>query len=153
MLSAARWAACITRFLPCRAASRGRPRDDPRMAPKHKPGLQTRSGEETCGPVARDRSGAVTITVHAKPGARRSSVTEVSPEAVGISIAAPPADGAANTELVRYLAQVLDLRRTHVVLDKGSRCRDKLVKVTTSLSPEEVLRRLKEESGGGGAPS
>ena len=42
----------------------------------------------------------------------------MSAEAVGVSIAAPPADGAANTELIRYLAEVLDLKKSHVSLDK-----------------------------------
>lgn len=98
-------------------------------------------------PVARDKSGAVTITVHAKPGSKHSSITEVSAEAVGVAIAAPPTDGEANTELIRYLAEVLDLKKSHISLDKGSRSRDKLVKVDSCLSPEEVLRRLREAAG------
>ncbi|KAI3370647.1 hypothetical protein L3Q82_007085 [Scortum barcoo] len=69
-------------------------------------------------PVARDKSGAVTITVHAKPGSKHSGVTEVSAEAVGVSIAAPPTDGEANTELIRYLAEVLGLKKSHISLDK-----------------------------------
>ncbi len=103
--------------------------------------------EASC-PVARDKSGAVTITVHAKPGSKHSGVTghlhavynnktvdrstwlptlhhvssstlaEVSAEAVGVAIAAPPADGEANTELIRYLAEVLDLKKSHISLDK-----------------------------------
>uniref|UniRef100_A0A8D3B8E0 Uncharacterized protein n=1 Tax=Scophthalmus maximus TaxID=52904 RepID=A0A8D3B8E0_SCOMX len=73
---------------------------------------------EPSGPVVRDRSGAVTIVVHAKPGAKHSDVTDVSSEAVGVSIAAPPTDGEANTELIRFLAQVLDLKKSRVSLDK-----------------------------------
>ncbi|XP_070764232.1 UPF0235 protein C15orf40 homolog [Enoplosus armatus] len=102
--------------------------------------------EASC-PVARDKSGAVTITVHAKPGSKHSSITEVSPEAVGVAIAAPPTDGEANAELIRYLAEVLDLKKSHISLDKGSRSRDKLIKVDSSLSPEEVLRRLRQAAG------
>ncbi|XP_034541589.1 UPF0235 protein C15orf40 homolog [Notolabrus celidotus] len=93
------------------------------------------------------QSGAVTITVHAKPGSKHSGITEVSAEAVGVSIAAPPTDGEANTELIRYLAEVLDLKKSHVSLDKGSRSRDKVIKVDSSLSPEEVLKRLREAAG------
>ena len=43
---------------------------------------------------------------------------DVSTEAVGVSIAAPPTDGEANTELVKYLAKVLELRKTDVSIDK-----------------------------------
>ncbi len=100
--------------------------------------------EASC-PVARDKSGDVIITVHAKPGSKHSSITghrvsvtacycfdqlnfgnftlvsspaEVSGEAVGVAIAAPPTDGEANTELVRYLAEVLELKKSHISLDK-----------------------------------
>ncbi|KAM8751573.1 UPF0235 protein C15orf40 homolog isoform X2 [Acanthopagrus latus] len=102
--------------------------------------------EASC-PVARDKTGAVTITVHAKPGSKHSSITEVSAETVGVAIAAPPTDGEANTELIRYLAEVLELKKSHVSLDKGSRSRDKLIRVDSSLSPEEVLRRLRQAAG------
>uniref|UniRef100_A0A3Q1GMB4 Zgc:193812 n=1 Tax=Acanthochromis polyacanthus TaxID=80966 RepID=A0A3Q1GMB4_9TELE len=73
---------------------------------------------EASGPVTRDKSGAVTITVHAKPGSKHSGITEVCAEAVGVAIAAPPTDGEANAELIRYLAEVLDLKKSHISLDK-----------------------------------
>ncbi|KAM3610106.1 uncharacterized protein V6R79_025454 [Siganus canaliculatus] len=99
------------------------------------------------GPVIRDRSGGVSIVVHAKPGSKHSGITGVSPEAVGVAIAAPPADGEANAELVRFLAEVLQLKKSQVSLDKGSRSRDKLIRVDSPLEPEEVLRRLREAAG------
>ncbi|KAG7266613.1 hypothetical protein CRUP_031560 [Coryphaenoides rupestris] len=95
-------------------------------------------------PVTRDRTGAVKMSVHAKPGSKHNAITDVSPEAVGVAIAAAPTDGEANAELLRYLAQVLQLKRSQVSLDKGSRSRNKVVTVGTSLSPEEVLDRLKQ---------
>ncbi|XP_008296340.1 UPF0235 protein C15orf40 homolog [Stegastes partitus] len=102
---------------------------------------------EASGPVTRDKSGAVTITVHAKPGSKHSGITGVSAESVGVAIAAPPTDGEANAELIRYLAEVLDLKKSHISLDKGSRSRDKLIKVDSALSPEEVLKRLQQAAG------
>lgn len=39
-------------------------------------------------------------------------------EGVGIHISAPPTEGEANTELVKYVASVLGLRKNDVVLDK-----------------------------------
>ncbi|XP_029008406.1 UPF0235 protein C15orf40 homolog [Betta splendens] len=102
------------------------------------------------GPVSRDKGGCVTVTVRAKPGSRHSAITDVSAEAVGVAIAAPPADGEANAELVRYLAEVLELKRSRVSLDKGSRSRDKLIRVDSCLSPEEVLSRLRQAADGPG---
>lgn len=43
---------------------------------------------------------------------------DVSTEAVGVSIAAPPTDGEANAELIRFLASVLDVKKSQVSLDK-----------------------------------
>lgn len=45
-------------------------------------------------------------------------LTAVSTEAVEVAIAAPPVDGEANVELVRFLAEVLDLKKSHIFLDK-----------------------------------
>lgn len=50
----------------------------------------------------------------------------MSAEAVGVAIAAPPADGEANAELVRYLAEVLDLKKSHISLDKVKISRDRV---------------------------
>ncbi|XP_035654267.1 UPF0235 protein C15orf40 homolog isoform X2 [Oncorhynchus keta] len=112
-------------------------------------GLQKPSEKPSpSGPVARNKNGVVTISVHAKPGSKQNAITDVSIEAVGVAIAAPPTDGEANAELVRYLSKVLDLKRSEVVLDKGSRSREKIIKVTGSLTPEQVLDRLKQEASG-----
>lgn len=43
---------------------------------------------------------------------------EVSAEAVGVAIAAPPTDGEANTELIRFLSEVLGLKKSQIALDK-----------------------------------
>ncbi|XP_066506057.1 UPF0235 protein C15orf40 homolog, partial [Hoplias malabaricus] len=104
--------------------------------------------EAPCGPVSTLRDGELTIAVHAKPGAKQNAVTDVSTEAVGVAIAAPPTDGEANAELVRYLAKVLELKKSEVALDKGSKSREKIIKVTASITKEKVLERLKQEAAG-----
>lgn len=47
-----------------------------------------------------------------------AALTDVSAEAVGVSVGAPPTDGEANTELIRYLADVLDLKKSQISLSK-----------------------------------
>ncbi|RVE72149.1 hypothetical protein OJAV_G00059070 [Oryzias javanicus] len=121
----------------------------PRKEVKRKPAAAASSPAHTpaAGPVSEDKSGAVTVSVHVKPGSKQSGITDVSAEAVGVSIAAPPTDGEANAELIRFLAEVLDLKKSQISLSKGSRSRDKLIRVDSSLSREEVLRRLQEAVG------
>ncbi|XP_028920337.1 UPF0235 protein C15orf40 homolog [Ornithorhynchus anatinus] len=98
------------------------------------------------GPVGVDKSGAVTIAVHAKPGAKQNAVTDVSVEAVGVAIAAPPSEGEANAELCRYLAKILELRKSDVVLDRGGKSREKVIKILSSTTPDEILAKLKKQT-------
>ncbi|XP_064222242.1 UPF0235 protein C15orf40 homolog isoform X1 [Aotus nancymaae] len=98
------------------------------------------------GPVAVDPKGCVTIAIHAKPGSKQNAVTDLTAEAVNVAIAAPPSDGEANAELCRYLSKVLELRKSDVVLDKGGKSREKVVKLLASTTPEEILEKLKKEA-------
>ncbi|XP_032477023.1 UPF0235 protein C15orf40 homolog [Phocoena sinus] len=97
------------------------------------------------GPVAVDPKGCVTIAIHAKPGSKQNAVTDLTAEAVSVAIAAPPTEGEANTELCWYLSKVLELRKSDVVLDKGGKSREKVVKLLASTTPEEILEKLKKQ--------
>ncbi|XP_066585625.1 UPF0235 protein C15orf40 homolog isoform X2 [Prorops nasuta] len=99
---------------------------------------------ESNGPVTLDKDGNVSIKVQAKPGAKQNNITDISEEAVGIAISAPPVEGEANTELVKYLASVLGMRKSDVSLDRGSRSRQKIVLVSGT-TVENVVEKLKRE--------
>lgn len=47
-------------------------------------------------------------------------LTDLSSEGVGVQIAAPPTDGEANAELVKFLASVLGVRKSDVSLERVS---------------------------------
>uniref|UniRef100_A0A8D1BTG7 Uncharacterized protein n=1 Tax=Sus scrofa TaxID=9823 RepID=A0A8D1BTG7_PIG len=97
------------------------------------------------GPVTVDPKGCVTIAIHAKPGSKQNAVTDLTTEAVSVAIAAPPSEGEANAELCRYLSKVFELRKSDVVLDKGGKSREKVVKLLASTTPEEILEKLKKQ--------
>ncbi|XP_064373376.1 UPF0235 protein C15orf40 homolog [Dromaius novaehollandiae] len=100
----------------------------------------------SAGPVAAGGDGSVRVVVRAKPGCRRSAVTDVTTEAVGVAIAAPPSEGEANAELCRYLSKVLEVKKSEVFLEKGGKSRDKVVKILVSMTPDEILEKLKKEA-------
>ncbi|XP_078540870.1 UPF0235 protein C15orf40 homolog isoform X2 [Lissotriton helveticus] len=102
------------------------------------------------GPVGVDKNGFITIAIHAKPGSKLNAITDVSSEAVGVAIAAPPTEGEANAELCRYLSKVLEVRKSDVVLDKGGKSREKVVKILTPKKPEDILEKLKKEAATSG---
>ncbi|NXI44606.1 CO040 protein, partial [Galbula dea] len=103
-------------------------------------------GAAAAGPVLAAGEGCVRVAVHAKPGSRRSAVTDVTAEAVGVAIAAPPSEGEANAELCRYLSKVLGVKKSEVILEKGGKSREKVVKILVSMTPDEILEKLKKEA-------
>uniref|UniRef100_A0A7N4V1Z8 CO040 protein n=1 Tax=Sarcophilus harrisii TaxID=9305 RepID=A0A7N4V1Z8_SARHA len=80
---------------------------------------------------------------HFWPGDAQEDVTT---ENVSVAIAAPPSEGEANAELCRYLSKVLELRKSDVILDKGGKSREKVVKILASITPEEILEKLKRQA-------
>lgn len=89
-----------------------------------------------------EKDGAVRLEVHAKPRAKKSKVVGERGDAVDIALAAPPVDGAANDELLRFLARVLDVPRRALELVRGETSREKLVAIR-GLTPAEVEARLR----------
>ena len=88
------------------------------------------------------KDGAVRFEVVAKPRAKKSKVVGERGDAVEIALAAPPVDGAANEELVRFVAKVLGVRRRDIELVRGETARDKLLSVT-GLTVAEIEARLR----------
>lgn len=43
---------------------------------------------------------------------------DIQPDAINVRIAAPPVDGEANKELIKYISKTLNLRQSDVNLDK-----------------------------------
>ncbi|GBN09422.1 UPF0235 protein C15orf40 [Araneus ventricosus] len=96
------------------------------------------------GSVYSGAKNEIIIKIHAKPGAKESGITDIGEESVGIQIAAPPVDGEANKELIRYLSEVLQLRKSELSLEKGSRSKEKTVIISgSSVTADDVLTKLK----------
>ncbi|KAF5727696.1 UPF0235 protein C15orf40 [Tripterygium wilfordii] len=83
------------------------------MAPAKKGKAKTNSGDSIVSTSKAFPScirfiapSSVAITIHAKPGAKLSSITDFSDEAVGVQIDAPAKDGEANAALVEYVSSV-----------------------------------------------
>jgi uncharacterized protein YggU (UPF0235/DUF167 family) len=83
----------------------------------------------------------VRIEVRAKPRARSSRVVRAAGLSVDVAVAAPPVDGAANEELLVFLARVLEVPRRALDLVGGKSSKYKVVEVT-GLAPEAVIERM-----------
>lgn len=84
---------------------------------------------------------SVILEVHAVPNAKVSQVAGLHGTAVRIRLAAPPADGRANAELLSFLATQLGLPNRNVTLAGGASSRAKRVAIQ-GLPIEEIRSRL-----------
>ena len=85
------------------------------------------------------------VPVHVVPRARRTEVAGLHGDAIKIRVAAPPADGAANAELIRFVALRLGVPRGTVAIAAGAGGRRKVLAVA-GVTTAEIRARL---TGGG----
>ena len=76
--------------------------------------------------------GAVTLRVHAQPGARRTEVAGLHGASVKIRLAAPALEDRANEALVAFVAERFRVPRRNVILLSGEKAREKRLEVRGS---------------------
>lgn len=108
----------------------------------------TGDGITATSPISLNKTGNVIIKIRAKPGAKHNSITDVLGEAIGVQIAAPPVDGEANAELVKYISKLLKLRKSDVSVDRGSKSREKIILIDKSaaITVSEAIELIKMEA-------
>ena len=79
------------------------------------------------------------IAVKAHPRARRTVITGRFGDAYKLDLAAPPVDGKANEECVRYFAELAGVARSSVTIVQGAKGRMKRVEIE-GRSQEEMER-------------
>ncbi len=87
----------------------------------------------------------VQLWLRAQPGASKSRLVGLHGERIKVALQAPPVDGKANDELLRLIADLMDVPRTKVQLAAGQTSRDKRVDV--SLPRPQVLAGLERFLG------
>jgi uncharacterized protein (TIGR00251 family) len=98
-------------------------------------------------PFTLDATGA-TLTIRVTPKASKTAVTGVvalegDATALGLRVAAPPVDGAANDEVVRFVAKALGVGRSAVTLVTGQTSRVKRLRIVgDAVALEPGLRAL-----------
>ena len=93
-------------------------------------------------PYLRSVPGSVSIYVQCKAGCHASSVYSVSDSSLHVRIGARAVEGAANAELIRFLASILGVSKSSVSINSGSSSSRKLVSVRTGLTWQQVQAAL-----------
>lgn len=89
------------------------------------------------GPIRQD-SDDVLVFVRAKPRASKSRVLAERDGELEVALKAPPIDGAANDELLQFVAKKVGVARSRVTLERGETSRHKVLRLRAATI--EVVR-------------
>lgn len=90
------------------------------------------------------RDGEVTFSVRIVPRASQTEIFGRHDGALKIRIAAPPVEGAANRELIRFLAKILKVPQRAVEIVAGANSKNKLIRVSgADVATIDRVRNLK----------
>ncbi|SPE32882.1 conserved hypothetical protein [Burkholderiales bacterium] len=93
------------------------------------------------------RAGELVLALHAQPGARRTAIGGAYGQRLKVALHAPPVDGKANDELLRYLVSELGLRRSQVRLLAGAASREKSVAIACEAADAQRMATHLAASG------
>ena len=85
----------------------------------------------------------VRVALQAHPGAKRNEIVRFDDGVWHLKIAATPKEGKANKELIDFLSEILDVRKSRIIIEKGTTGHRKLISVE-GLSQEQTGERLRK---------
>ena len=89
------------------------------------------------------------VTVRVHPRAKRSAVTGRFGDAYKLDLTAPPVEGKANEECVRFMAELTGVPCSRVRIVSGQTSRNKVVEVEGLAQPELEQRLTRALAGNG----
>jgi uncharacterized protein (TIGR00251 family) len=84
---------------------------------------------------------SITFAVRVQPRASQSGIAGEMDGALKLRVAAPPVEGAANEELIRWLAKFFDVPRALVTIISGETAKQKIVRVS-GVTPSDAKQKL-----------
>ena len=94
--------------------------------------------------IVQDSTDGAVLTVHVQPKASRTECAGIHGDALKVRVAAPPVDGAANEELIRFLAREFSIARSAIHLESGASGRHKRIRLQ-GVTAQRVTARLIEK--------
>jgi uncharacterized protein (TIGR00251 family) len=81
------------------------------------------------------------INVQVSPNARHNEVVGFESDILKVKVAAPPLQGKANKELIKFLSQTLKISRGSITIERGLTSRNKIIAIA-GLDRTEIAKRL-----------
>jgi len=91
-------------------------------------------------PIQETNDGVV-FHIRVLPRSSRCEVVGVQDNALKVKITAPPVEGKANAECVRFLSDVLGVRKNRITIKAGQKSKNKTVSIA-GITKEEVLSAI-----------
>jgi len=91
--------------------------------------------------VAAGMNDSVKLKVRVNPRSSANRVTGWQDDTLFVKLTAPPVDGAANKACTEFLAKVLGIKKSQVLLISGATGREKIFR-GEGLSHEDICRRI-----------
>ena len=85
--------------------------------------------------------GELRLSLYVQPNAAKTAFAGEHGGALKLRVHAPPVDGKANQEIIRFLAKHLGIPKSQISIDKGSATRKKLVIILGS-GLEKIAAKL-----------
>jgi uncharacterized protein len=92
---------------------------------------------------------SVKVPLHVTPGAGRNEIVGVLPDGtLRLKVKAPPVEGKANLEVLKYFGELLQIRSDQIVLVNGQQSRKKLIEIfgMTSGQFKQIIKQIIENS-------
>jgi len=94
----------------------------------------------------KEEDGFITLRIKAQPNASKSEFAGIYGEdAIKVRVAAPAVEGAANKELIKFIAKSFKVSKSSIKLVSGQSSKVKLIKLEKTKKLEEFIKEI--ESG------
>jgi uncharacterized protein (TIGR00251 family) len=87
-----------------------------------------------------EKNGTVTFKIRAQPRAAKTEMAGEYAGALKLRIAAPPVDGKANDEVIKFFSKLFDIPNRNVEIVSGDSSRDKIIRIhNVSMAQAQAL--------------
>ncbi|CAN5339254.1 DUF167 family protein YggU [soil metagenome] len=76
-----------------------------------------------------EKDGSITFAIRVVPRASKTEIVGMLDGALKVRIASPPVDGAANSELIRFLSKQLKVTKNDISIISGETSKNKRIKI------------------------
>lgn len=78
----------------------------------------------------KENKNTLTLNIYIIPRSSKSEIIGIYNDSLKIKLKAPPVDNAANDELIRFLREKLNIRKSNIEIKSGHKQRKKIVSVS-----------------------